>query len=68
MNTAKTRKFKITDWLLEIILLAMIILFSLTANNFLTVGNFFNILINISFKGIIACFIDVYKRQPLWMF
>lgn len=59
MNTAKTRKFKITDWLLEIILLAMIILFSLTANNFLTVGNLFNILRNISFKGIIACFMTM---------
>lgn len=56
--TRKAR-FRVTDWLLEIILLAMIILFSFTANNFLSVGNFFNILRSISFKGIIACFMTM---------
>lgn len=51
----QTRKFKVTDWLLEAILLVMIIVFSVTANNFLTAGNLFNVMRSISFKGIIAC-------------
>lgn len=59
MNTKMTRKFRITNWLLEIILLILIIIFSISANNFLTVGNIFNILRSISFKGIIACFMTM---------
>ena len=59
MDAAKRRRLKITDWLLEMILLAMVLFFSLTADNFLTVGNLLNILRNISFKGIIACFMTM---------
>lgn len=60
MNTKiHTRRFKITDWLLEIILLVMVIVFSFTANNFLTTGNLFNVIRSISFKGIIACFMTM---------
>ena len=51
----KNKQIKISEWLLEIILLVMIICFSLTAKNFLSIRNFLNILRSISFKGIIAC-------------
>ena len=51
----KNKQIKISEWLLEIILLVMIICFSLTAPNFLSIRNFLNILRSISFKGIIAC-------------
>ncbi len=55
MNTLITRKkFRAKDWLLEFILIGMILFFSLAAPNFFSGGNFWNILRNISFKGIIA--------------
>ncbi len=53
------RKFRITDWLLECILLVMILVFCFVANNFFTMGNMWNIVRNISFKGIIACFMTM---------
>lgn len=53
------RKFRITDWLLEFILLAMIIVFSIIAKNFFSISNMWNIVRNISFKGIIACFMTM---------
>lgn len=56
MNGMKTKKFRLTDWLLESILLILIIVFSIIANNFFTIGNMWNIVRSISFKGIIACF------------
>lgn len=58
-SNAIRQKVKITNWLLEAILLVIIIFFSLTANNFFTVGNALNILRSISFKGIIACFMTM---------
>lgn len=56
MNDMKAKKFRLTDWLLEGILLILIVVFSIIANNFLTIGNMWNIVRSISFKGIIACF------------
>ena len=54
-NTLITRrKFHLTDYLLEIILLVLIIYFAFAAPNFFTGSNFFNILRSASFKGIIA--------------
>jgi ribose/xylose/arabinose/galactoside ABC-type transport system permease subunit len=48
------KKIKITDWLLEIILLALLFAFALIAPNFFTWNNILNILRNISFKGLVA--------------
>jgi ribose/xylose/arabinose/galactoside ABC-type transport system permease subunit len=48
------KKFKTTDWLLEIILLVLLTVFSLIAPNFFTWNNILNILRNISFKGLVA--------------
>jgi len=53
------QKLKITNWLLEAILLIIFIFFSITANNFFSIGNTLNILRSISFKGIIACFMTM---------
>ena len=53
------KKFRITDWLLEIILLALFLVFSFIATNFFTIGNILNIIRSISFKGIIACFMTM---------
>ena len=55
MSQKKKQNVKISEWLLEIILLVMIVLFGIIAKNFLSVSNLFNILRSISFKGIIAC-------------
>ena len=55
MSQKKKQNVKISEWLLEIILLVMIFLFGIIAKNFLSVSNLFNILRSISFKGIIAC-------------
>lgn len=52
-------KFRVTDWLLEIILLILFVIFSIIANNFFSIGNILNIIRNISFKGIIACFMTM---------
>ena len=41
-------------YILEVILLAMCVILAFTAPRFLTVGNFFNVLRNISMRGIIA--------------
>lgn len=59
MERKKINKFRVTDWLLEIILLLLFLIFSVTANNFFTVGNILNIIRSISFKGIIACFMTM---------
>ena len=58
-NSLKKRRFRITDWLLEFILLAILIVFSILSENFMSVSNLLNILRSISFKGIIACFITM---------
>ena len=58
-TTAQKKKIRLTDWLLEGILVILIVFFSITANNFLTMGNIWNIVRNISFKGIIACFMTM---------
>ena len=42
MNGTKAKKFRLTDWLLEGILLILIVVFSIIANNFLTIGNLWN--------------------------
>jgi ribose/xylose/arabinose/galactoside ABC-type transport system permease subunit len=49
-----TKTFKVTDWLLEIILLALLGIFALVAPYFFTWNNMLNILRNISFKGLVA--------------
>lgn len=54
-----SKNFKITNWLLEAILLTLFVFFSIIANNFFTIGNVLNILRSISFKGIIACFMTM---------
>jgi len=54
-----SKKLKITNWLLEVILLVLFVFFSIIAKNFFTVGNVLNILRSISFKGIIACFMTM---------
>lgn len=60
MNSiVQTKRLKITDWLLEGILLILILVFSLTAKNFLTVSNLWNIVRSVSFKGVIACFMTM---------
>ena len=65
MNGTKAKKFRLTDWLLEGILLILIVVFSIIANNFLTIGNLWNIVRSISFKGIIACFVTMSRgRMP----
>jgi ribose/xylose/arabinose/galactoside ABC-type transport system permease subunit len=48
------KKIKVTDWLLEIILLTLLCVFALIAPNFFTGNNILNILRNISFKGLVA--------------
>jgi ribose/xylose/arabinose/galactoside ABC-type transport system permease subunit len=53
-KTISKTKIKITDWLLEIILLALLFAFALVAPNFFTGNNMLNILRNISFKGLVA--------------
>ena len=58
-NPRRIGKFRITDWLLESILLLLLVFFSVAANNFLSTGNLLNILRNVSFKGIIACFMTM---------
>lgn len=55
----RLKKFRITDWLLEGILLILLVFFSIVADKFLTPGNLLNIVRNISFKGIIACFMTM---------
>ncbi|MBT3320039.1 MAG: ABC transporter permease [Clostridia bacterium] len=50
----KLKRFNIRDWVLELVLVALIIAFSLATPRFFTGSNLLNILRNISFKGIIA--------------
>ncbi len=51
--TSAVRKVR-SRYILEVILLAMCVILSFIAPRFLTVGNFFNVLRNISMRGIIA--------------
>ncbi len=50
----RKKRFIATDWLMEFILLGLIITFALLAPSFFTGSNMWNILRNISFKGVIA--------------
>lgn len=58
-KTISRKKFRITDWLLEAILVVLLVVFSIIANNFASPGNLWNIMRSISFKGIIACFMTM---------
>lgn len=53
-QTKMKRKFVLSDWLLEILLVILIIIFAFCAPGFFSVSNILNILRNSSFKGVIA--------------
>lgn len=52
--TAIKNKLKVSNFILEIILLILVSVFAVTAPGFFSANNFFNILRNISMQGIIA--------------